>query len=124
MEIPRVVAPHEVAASGARFDEAFALSETETPSAWLERCARDQAQLWACGNFWVITEVVGGKRGRVLHFVAAEGEFDQRLIDHIEAWACGVGCTTAYFTGRKGWLRRMPDYALDKVTLKKELGHA
>lgn len=82
---------------------------------------QDTAQLWRLGNLWAITEVMQGKQFRVIHIVAMAGEYSQSLVTEIENWAVLNGCKKSYFTGRKGWQKRVLDYKLDSITMSKEL---
>ena len=100
---------------------AFALSETETPEAWIERCRSDLAQLWRSGDFWAVTEVRNAKRGMVLHIVACAGVYCDQLLSEIEAWGKSKGVQRVYFTGRKGWSRRLSGFDLVTVTMAKEI---
>lgn len=99
---------------------AFANSGHE-PEEWLLRCAQDTAQLWSNGDFWLLTEVRKCKGGIGLHIVGAAGTLDESLINEAEEWAKSIGCIKSFYTGRRGWLRRMPEYKLVTVTAEKEL---
>jgi hypothetical protein len=102
-------------------EPAFALSDTDTASDWVLRCHLDLAQLWHGGELWAVTQVVRGKRGLILQIVGMAGRYDPALLNAIESWGRGIGCVRVYFTGRKGWLRREPDYRMTTVTAFKEL---
>ena len=39
----------------------------------------------------------------------------------MERWARAKGCRWAYFSGRKGWVRKLPSYEIASITMKKEL---
>lgn len=43
------------------------------------------------------------------------------LIDGIETFARHEGCKSTRIVGRKGWLRKLPDYRMTKVVIEKEL---
>ena len=96
-------------------------SELDTVDLWLGKCKNDIAQLWATDDLWAITEVISTKTGRALHIVCMAGKFDQLMVDEIESWAKLMQCQKSYFSGRQGWIKRMPDYKLKSVTLYKEL---
>lgn len=102
-------------------DCAFDRSDVHDTATWLQKCRDDLAQLWNDGDLWALTEVVETKAGRAIHIVAMAGTYRQSLVDEIEAWGRSVGCRRSYFTGRKGWLRKVPDYRLKTVTLEKEI---
>ncbi len=100
---------------------AFDLSHDHDAHVWLDRCEKDLAQLWRHGELWAITEVRNGKDGRFLHILAMAGEYSRDLVNEMETWAKSIGCVKSVFTGRKGWMRRVPDYKLKAVTLEKEI---
>jgi hypothetical protein len=117
--------PHEVAsvqqAACIALEPAFVRSDTDTAAGWVLRCGFDLAQLWRCGELWAVTQVLRGKRGLVLQIVGMAGAYDPALVDAIESWARRVGCVRLLFTGRRGWLRRVPGYRMTTVTAIKEL---
>lgn len=86
---------------------------------WVQRCRDDLAQLWKVGNCWAITEIFESKRGRVCHIVALAGDFTMDIMSEIESWAKDNGCVLVHFTGRKGWERRLPDYAQIATSMEK-----
>lgn len=88
---------------------------------WIERCRDGQAQLWAHGALWAITEVHDFASGRICHIVAMAGEFNHALLTEIEAWAKRNGCQKLHFTGRKGWERRLPEYQHIAIVMQKEI---
>ncbi|APW37658.1 hypothetical protein RD110_11020 [Rhodoferax koreense] len=100
---------------------AFDLSEVHNACTWVTKCQQDMAQLWRDGSLWAVTEVVETKRGRALHFVAMAGDYVDSLRIEIEAWGKSVGCNKAFFTGRKGWAKRLPAYRIRTVTLEKDI---
>jgi hypothetical protein len=120
-----LILPNEVAhvqqAACLALDPAFDLSDTDAASDWVLRCQMDLAQLWHRGELWAVTQVVRGKKGLVLQIIGMAGTYDRALLEAIETWGRGIGCVRAYFTGRKGWLRREPDYKMITVTGFKEL---
>lgn len=109
------------ALAAAALAPAFARSMTDDAETWLDRCLADQAQLWRDGDLWCITEVRETKAGRVLHGVALAGDYNDRLIPEIEAWARSIGCVSAVLSGRRGFAKRLPDYRIQTITLSKEL---
>ena len=119
MNIPPDEICYSEAVSG--LDPAFEYSHDADSDLWVERCISDLAQLWNYGNLYAVTEVRETKAGRALHIVAMAGEFDQKLMDEMEEWGKSVGCKSSYFSGRKGWVKRLPDYKQITVTLQKEL---
>lgn len=121
--------PHEVSAIRKEAEDAlrtaFARSFVHTVYSWVQRCADDKAQLWRHGGLWAITEVQVAHDGRVLSVVAMAGPYAHELAVEIEAWAKAHGCKRAFWTGRKGWARKMlahdKQFRVVTVTMEKEL---
>lgn len=114
--------PHTVPdAAVAALAPAAAESDAADARAWIENCRLDRAQLWRDGSFWLVTEVVEVRAGIALHIVAAAGKYKQSLVDEAEAWARSLGCRKSFFTGRKGWARKLPQYKIRTVTMEKEI---
>lgn len=97
------------------------MSDAADAHEWVRRCRKDTAQLWREGDFWIVTEIVTTRRGIALHFIAAAGDFKQSLVDEAEEWARRLGCRKAFFTGRKGWERKLPQYKVRTVTMEREI---
>jgi hypothetical protein len=118
-----VILPKDIDAAQAiaALQPAFDRSLVHLATGWVRRCQKDRAQLWRRGDFWAITEVQQTKFGRAIHIVAAAGPLDHDMWADIEQWGRTVGCVLCAFTGRKGWLKRMPGYQLKTVTMVKEL---
>ena len=101
---------------------AFERSHVLESGEWVARCAADMAQLWQHGDLWAITEVQSTKDGRALHVVACAGQWDAgELLAEIEAWGRRVGCNEVFLTGRRGWARKLPDYRIETITMRKGL---
>lgn len=119
---PGVILPRDVTPEHAdKVRSAFDLSAVHQADDWISRCASDTAQLWNADDFWGITEVVQAKTGRALHIVAVAGLYAPALFESMEAWGKAIGCKTVYFTGRKGWAKRMASYTLKTITMEKRL---
>jgi hypothetical protein len=117
-----VYAPGEIPAHAVQaLTPAFDRSCVHDAALWVERCVQNLAQLWRKGELWAITEVIETKAGRAVHIVAMAGTYDRALVSEIEQWGREMGCGKCFFTGRKGWIRAVPDYRLRTVTLEKEL---
>lgn len=117
--------PHEVPAIRQQAEDAlrpaFDHSDVDEVEPWVQRCADDQAQLWRLNDYWVITEVQQTLRGKAVHLVFSAGVYEPALVDEINAWAKGLGCTHSYFSGRPGCQRKRPDYRVKYITMLKEL---
>jgi hypothetical protein len=100
---------------------AFDLSETHGLENFIALCRADLAQLWVHGNLMAITTVHQTKTGRAIKIEAMAGEFANELMLEMEAFGKSVGCNKIFFTGRRGWVKRLADYHLTSVTLTKEL---
>jgi hypothetical protein len=114
---PSTIPPEAAAALAPAFDRYGVQSASE----WVQRCRDDLAQLWRVGSVWAVTEVCKQKEGPGVHIVAMAGDFTHEIMHEIETWAKAIGCKKAYFSGRKGWMRRLPDYELASITCVKEL---
>jgi len=71
-----------------------------------------------------VTQVTDPKDCRLCTIVACGGHDWERfghLIEGLEKYARAEGCTRIEIAGRPGWLRRLPDYKLAKVVIRKEL---
>lgn len=110
--------PTEAAAALAPAFDRYGLQSADE---WIQRCRDDLAQLWNVGDVWAITEVCKQQDGPGIHIVAMAGDFTHEIMDEIEAFGRKVGCKHSYFSGRKGWLRRLPSYRLASITCVKEL---
>ena len=121
MLIPLTAVPLRRAQAEPVLDKAMERCANMTAAMWLDRCEQDMAQLWNDCGYWAITEVFETKGGRAIHCVAAAGDFEPSLVSEMEDWARRVGCRHAYFSGRKGWARKLPDYEVASITLIKEL---
>lgn len=110
--------PAEAAAAIAPAFDRYGLYD---PLEWVQRCRDGLATLWRLGECWAITEVFDGKPGRMCHIAAMAGDFVQDLMREIEEWAASKGCVEVFFTGRKGWAKRLPDYEQTAIVMKKVL---
>jgi hypothetical protein len=96
-------------------------SDAADAESWVKQCRDDMAQLWRDGDFWMVTEIRQIRSGMALHIVAASGQYKQSLVDEAEAWAKSIGCSKSFFTGRRGWEKKIPSYKLRTITMEKEL---
>jgi hypothetical protein len=71
-----------------------------------------------------VTQVTQAKDHRLCTIVACGGHDWKkfgRLIAGLETYARAEGCRRMEIAGRPGWLRRLPDYRLAKIVIRKEL---
>ena len=70
-----------------------------------------------------ITQIMIHPRQKILEIIlhAGNNKNSFQFLEPIEAWGKSQGCDKIYFKGRKGWIKRLPDYSLESVTLQKEL---
>ncbi len=71
-----------------------------------------------------VTQVTQDKDGRLCTIVACGGHDWARwggLIEGLENYARAENCRRMAIAGRPGWRRRLPDYRLSKVVIRKEL---
>jgi hypothetical protein len=90
----------------------YGLGEYELEHVWA-LIEDGSAQIWPTPNACMITMVDTYPTGlKVLKGWLSGGDLDEilRTIPVIEAWAKKAGCTYAAIGGRKGWLRKLPDY--------------
>lgn len=90
------------------------------------KCATGDHQLWlstengqtvaAC-----ITALFIESDGLVCEFIAAGGKGVLDHIDDVSAWAKTKGCRAVRLIGRRGWLRKLPDFPLKGVILEKAI---
>lgn len=100
---------------------AFDDAELESVEFWIGECKRGNAQLWSDGSYWLISRVVLGKSGPVLHLGASAGVFSNALIDEVEDWGKSVGCVKVVAEVRPGLTRRRPGYAQKRIIVEKGL---
>jgi hypothetical protein len=71
-----------------------------------------------------VTKVTTEKLYRLCTIVACCGHDWERwgmLIEGLERYARAEGCERIEICGRPGWLKRLPDYRLAKIVIRKEL---
>jgi hypothetical protein len=71
-----------------------------------------------------VTKVTAEKDHRLCTIVACGGhdwEHWGALIEGLENYARAEGCKRSEICGRPGWLKRLPDYRLAKIVIRKEL---
>lgn len=84
-------------------------------------------QLWVDGldvRCVLVTEPIDYPLKRVLHVFLVAGRLPRDWRDlwrGIERWAAAQGCSDIEIRGRPGWIRRLPDYEVPMVFLRKEL---
>jgi hypothetical protein len=71
-----------------------------------------------------VTQVTQEKDHRLCTIVACGGHDWTRwgaLIEGLETYARAENCRRMEIVGRPGWLKRLPDYRLAKIVIRKEL---
>lgn len=71
-----------------------------------------------------VTKVTQDDGGRLCTIVACAGHDWKKfgpLIAGLEAYARAEGCGRIEICGRPGWRRRLPDYRLAKIVIRKRL---
>jgi hypothetical protein len=71
-----------------------------------------------------VTKVTAENGERLCTIVACGGHDWKKfggLIAGLETYARAEGCRRMEIAGRPGWLRRLPDYRLAKIVIRKEL---
>lgn len=100
---------------------AFDDAELETVDFWIDECKAGRAQLWTDGNYWLISRVVNGKSGKILHLGASAGVYSNALVDEVEEWAKSVGCVKSVAEVRPGLTRSRPGYVQKRIIVEKGL---
>lgn len=99
-------------------DEVLALIEVAQAQCWL---AVDEGKVLGA---WV-TRIEQSERGRFCLLWLAGGERLHEWLhlvgEHTEPWAKENGCTQMQMVGRKGWVKRLPDYKWTSIVLRKDL---
>lgn len=101
-----------------------------TPEEVLALIENAQAQCWLAikGDkvlgTWV-TRIEQSERGRFCLVWLAGGEKVHEWVhlvgENVEPWARENGCEEMQVVGRKGWVKRLPDYKWTSVVLRKSL---
>ncbi|MES2905178.1 MAG: hypothetical protein V4696_13410 [Pseudomonadota bacterium] len=103
-------------------DDALTLGEVE------EALGADLAQLWTVRDGGVVlaavTQLLALKGGRQAYVWQMGGDFERgsdALVPAFLEWAAREGCVSAEMNGRLGWRKKLPDWRMVSVTLRKEL---
>ena len=103
-------------------DDAVTLAEVE------EALAANLAQLWTVRDgglvLAAVTQLLALKSGRQAYVWQMGGDFErggEALVATFLAWARSEDCVTAEMNGRLGWRKKLPDWQVVTVTLRKEL---
>lgn len=101
-----------------------------TPEEVLALIENAQAQCWFAYDdekvygVW-ITRIEQSDIGRYCLVWLAGGERANQWVpmvtEHTEPWAKSQGCEHMQVVGRKGWVKRLPEYKWTAVVLRKEL---
>lgn len=110
------------------FERAYAETDMPTPDVvtWLKA---GKGILWVVSSgeriLGAVTSSLEQRRsGLSCRIEACGGEEFHRWKHHlrdVEAYAKAEGCVKVVFTGRRGWERMLPEYALRRVSLEKGL---
>ena len=79
--------------------------------------------LWSSENAAAITEISDYPLKRVLVVSLAGGDMSEikGLEDRAAVYGKYLGCSEIHIHGRKGWLKALPEYELEAVTLSKKI---
>lgn len=129
------VKPDQVQASWGHFEQWFydaaeATDGRETFQTVLKSILTGATQLWVVMDGAEIIAIFGttisdypsGLKALLINYVV--GKDISKWIDafgEIEEYAKTYGCQRVEALGRKGWMKRMPDYTATRVLFKKEL---
>ena len=91
----------------------------------MKDCISRRSQLWVLYEgekiFGVLVTAIYGELCNMELF---SGDGIDRMLPHLqtlEKWAKDGGCKRIEVTGRKGWIKKMKDYNVKKITLVKEI---
>ncbi len=85
--------------------------------------------LWVYGEFQaaMVTQVLEDHHGKFCLLLTLSGDnFDEykQYLDVIEAWAKAEGCKEMRIYGRRGWLRKLPEFKEQYTLASKPLWQA
>lgn len=94
----------------------------ELPDVWA-MIESGQAQLWPSTKSAVVTALEYFPRKTMLRYWLCGGDLDDCLAmqEMIENWAKSAGATDAVIGGRKGWLKKLPGFAVNATYMHKAL---
>lgn len=99
-------------------DEVFGLIESAQAQCWLAVEGNRLIGVW-------VTKVEQSARGRFCLVWLAGGEQVNKWMpmvqEYTEPWAKENGCSEMQIVGRKGWVKKLPDYKWTAIVLRKEL---
>lgn len=95
-------------------DELFAKCVTGDHQLWLS--IEDGQTVAAC-----ITALFIESDGMVCEFIAAGGKGIPGHVAAVSAWAKTKGCKAVRLIGRRGWVRKLPDFPVKGVILEKAI---
>lgn len=80
---------------------------THTFTDVVQMVSNGEAQFWPAPTSCMVTELVTYPQRTSLHVFLAAGHLDELriMLPAVLRWAADQGCTSATFTGRKGWER-------------------
>lgn len=103
-------------------DDAVTMADVE------EALNANLAQLWTVRDdglvLAAVTQLLALKGGRQAYVWQMGGDFERGgevLIAAFLDWARAGGCVSAELNGRQGWPRKLPDWQMVSVTLRKVL---
>lgn len=100
---------------------AFKWAHTETAEYWIEQCKRDLAQLWFHDDYWLVTRVVDGLRGRIINLGVSAGKYNDALIEEAKAWGRSNGCKYAVAEVRPGIVKRRKGCRVKRVYIEEDI---
>lgn len=83
-------------------------------------------QLWGYQTSGVIGIAITRIAGKTCEIVAATGTQSEKgqieaVYTEIERWAREIGCVRVRIVGRKGWLRKFPEFTQTGIVAEKDL---
>lgn len=108
----------------ALFDKALAIGgQTHTREDILAGLKDGKLQCWSTDDSIVITEVIKYPRKKILHAWIVAGDFATIMahLPAIQKFAEDNGCSAITTTGRRGFLRRLPEFGFKPKLVMFEL---
>lgn len=103
-------------------DDAVTLADVD------EALFANLAQLWTVREdglvLAAVTQLLALKGGRQAYVWQMGGDFErggEAIVPAFLDWARGEGCVSAEMNGRLGWRKKLPDWQVVSVTLRKVL---
>jgi hypothetical protein len=93
-----------------------------------EMLLKKEAQLWTSYNgqieAFVLTHIVIYPNHKICNILMCGGSNLNNWLEfmsNIGQWAKSIGCKSLRLRGRKGWIKKLPDFKFTKIIMEKDL---